>query len=156
MCQQRNCVSPKQANRAASYIDGLHARCVGPLPGSIKRLIDALDVPLPNGPLDIRQRALAQADLVEPIIVTLSLMTRQAVPTKSSPDPSIRRSRAVSANCPLSRAHSTVMSTARPFFHQRKSIRDLVMSQMSQNLTHARQQRTSLFDDLGGAGEQRR
>ena len=67
MCQQRNCVSPKQANRAASYIDGLHARCVGPLPGSIKRLIDALDVPLPNGPLDIRQRALAQADLVEPI-----------------------------------------------------------------------------------------
>jgi hypothetical protein len=37
------------------------------LPGSIKRLIDALDVPLPNGPLDIRQRALAQADLVEPI-----------------------------------------------------------------------------------------
>jgi hypothetical protein len=30
-------------------------------------LIDALDVPLPNGPLDIRQRALAQADLVEPI-----------------------------------------------------------------------------------------
>jgi hypothetical protein len=67
MCQQRNCVSPKQANRAASYIDGLHARCVGPLPGSIKRLIDALDFPLPNGPLDIRQRALAQADLVEPI-----------------------------------------------------------------------------------------
>jgi hypothetical protein len=59
--------SPKQANRAASYIDGLHARCVGPLPGSIKRLIDALDVPLPNGPLDIRQRALAQADLIEPI-----------------------------------------------------------------------------------------
>ena len=51
MCQQRNCVSPKQANWAASYIDGLHARCVGPLPGSIKRLIDALDVPLPNGPL---------------------------------------------------------------------------------------------------------
>src|SRR5438270_13947292 len=98
MCQQRNCVSPKQANRAASYIDGLHARCVGPLPGSIKRLIDALDVPLPNGPLDIRQCALAQADLVEPIIVTLSLMTRQAVPTKSSPDPSIRRSRAVSAS----------------------------------------------------------
>jgi hypothetical protein len=37
------------------------------LPGSIKRLIDALDVPLPNGPLDIRPRALAQADLVEPI-----------------------------------------------------------------------------------------
>jgi hypothetical protein len=36
------------------------------LPGSIKRLID-VDVPLPNGPLDIRQRALAQADLVEPI-----------------------------------------------------------------------------------------
>jgi hypothetical protein len=57
MCQHPNCVSPKQADRAASYIDGLHARCVGPLPGSIKRLIDALDVPLPNGPLDIRQRA---------------------------------------------------------------------------------------------------
>jgi hypothetical protein len=26
MCQQRNCVSPKQANRAASYIDGLQRR----------------------------------------------------------------------------------------------------------------------------------
>ena len=61
MCQQRNCVSPKQRT-VASYIDGLHARCVGPLPGSIKRLID-VDVPLPNGPLDICQRALAQADL---------------------------------------------------------------------------------------------
>src|SRR5262249_23942400 len=57
MCQHRNCVSPKQANRAASYIDGLHASCVGPLPGSIKRLIGALAVPLPNGPLNIRQRA---------------------------------------------------------------------------------------------------
>jgi hypothetical protein len=66
MCQQR--IASRRSKRiVASYIDGLHARCVGPLPGSIKRLIDALDVPLPNGPLDIRQRALAQADLVEPI-----------------------------------------------------------------------------------------
>ncbi len=63
MCQQRNCVSPKQANRAASYIDGLHARCVGPLPGSIKRLIDALDVPLPNGPLDIMSALLFRFEL---------------------------------------------------------------------------------------------
>jgi glutamate/tyrosine decarboxylase-like PLP-dependent enzyme len=38
------------ANRAASYIDGLHARDVGPLPGSIERLIDALGEHLPNEP----------------------------------------------------------------------------------------------------------
>ena len=36
------------ATRAANYIDGLDARDVGPLPGSVERLIAALDGPLPN------------------------------------------------------------------------------------------------------------
>lgn len=38
------------AKRAASYIEGLQVRDVKPLPGSIERLIDALDAPLPEGP----------------------------------------------------------------------------------------------------------
>jgi glutamate/tyrosine decarboxylase-like PLP-dependent enzyme len=38
------------ATRAANYIDGLGERDVSPLPGSVDRLIAALDAPLPNEP----------------------------------------------------------------------------------------------------------
>jgi glutamate/tyrosine decarboxylase-like PLP-dependent enzyme len=38
------------AARAADYLDGLTAREVGPLPGSVERLIRALEGPLPGGP----------------------------------------------------------------------------------------------------------
>jgi len=38
------------ASRGSHYIDELHARDVGPLPGSIERLINALDGSLPEGP----------------------------------------------------------------------------------------------------------
>ena len=38
------------AARAANYLDALPERSVGPLPGSIDRLADVLDRPLPNGP----------------------------------------------------------------------------------------------------------
>src|SRR5262249_12798148 len=38
------------ATRAANYIDALGERDVSPLPGSVDRLIAALDVPLPNEP----------------------------------------------------------------------------------------------------------
>jgi glutamate/tyrosine decarboxylase-like PLP-dependent enzyme len=38
------------AARAADYLDGLPAREAGPLPGSVDRLMQALDRPLPDGP----------------------------------------------------------------------------------------------------------
>jgi glutamate/tyrosine decarboxylase-like PLP-dependent enzyme len=38
------------AARAARYLDELSARPVGPLPGSVERLTDALDAPLPEEP----------------------------------------------------------------------------------------------------------
>lgn len=38
------------ARRAANYLEGLNERSVGPIPGSAKRLTDALDEPLPGAP----------------------------------------------------------------------------------------------------------
>lgn len=38
------------ARRAANYLEGLNERSVGPIPGSIKRLSDALGDPLPDAP----------------------------------------------------------------------------------------------------------
>jgi glutamate/tyrosine decarboxylase-like PLP-dependent enzyme len=38
------------ASRGSNYIEGLEVRDVGPLPGSIERLIKALDGPLPEVP----------------------------------------------------------------------------------------------------------
>jgi len=38
------------ARRASDYLDGLNERCVGPIPGATKRLLDALDTPLPETP----------------------------------------------------------------------------------------------------------
>lgn len=38
------------ARRAADYLEGLNERSVGPIPGSIKRLSDALSDPLPDAP----------------------------------------------------------------------------------------------------------
>jgi glutamate/tyrosine decarboxylase-like PLP-dependent enzyme len=38
------------ANRAANYIEGLHVRDVRPLRGSVERLMQILDSPLPDGP----------------------------------------------------------------------------------------------------------
>ena len=40
------------ARRAADYLDGLNVRSVGPMPGSVKRLEDALDISLPEAPSD--------------------------------------------------------------------------------------------------------
>jgi hypothetical protein len=48
---------------------------------------------------------------------TMSLMTRQAVPTKSSPDPSIRRSRAVSASVATRGARTQLLRLALTFLY---------------------------------------
>ena len=40
------------AGRAAGYLEGLDDRSVGPVAGSINRLTDALDEPMPEGPSD--------------------------------------------------------------------------------------------------------
>lgn len=38
------------ARRAGDYLDGLNKRSVGPMPGAVERLSDALDCPLPEAP----------------------------------------------------------------------------------------------------------
>ena len=40
------------AGRAAGYLEGLGDRSVGPIAGSVNRLTDALDEPMPEGPSD--------------------------------------------------------------------------------------------------------